>query len=509
MVAINDQKAHRRARSHRSLLVGRFGIWALLGVCYIWCGAGLYSSFSGKGTDGITMLASIVQIESTAILESFASKDAPIDRRTEDVPRYSTENIAKTVRSLSLAPNRLLIYSRGSFLTYTVAPQDAGMMKYGGRCNRCRLILPMLVNALLECCGERFDRRRPPFQMLLSDADFTYSNCTLPGQSCDASNFAPLVHWGSVLRDASVLPFVHTFPNPNFLACMREWYLNKSISDCTVWVPPFVRNASWSDLIPQVVWRGSPFNFLETVGVEYFNARNETSVPGAQFHPRGAAVRMSKRAARTKDTIPWINIMNAQKVVMTPSEMAAYRYQIDIGGAGGTSWTGTLEKLAMPGLLLHHETPAMDWFYSELIPWKHYVPIRTDLTDLKDKYDWAERNAQRAQEIARAGTSFARSFFSSRNLEGQYKRFFDRTNLIGLVDAYDNEGAEHESLHSILEAYRSMGIEYNKVSTCTRRRCFTQTLHGSFAFALNSSECFKVSNISTPIRVGQVKACYS
>ena len=45
---------------------------------------------------------------------------------------------------------------------------------------------------------------------------------------------------------------------------------------------------------------------------------------------------------------------------LSARQLAAYRYQLDLGGAGGTTWTGTLEKLAMPGMLFHHETPAMD-----------------------------------------------------------------------------------------------------------------------------------------------------
>lgn len=303
------------------------------------------------------------------------------------------------------------------------------------------------------------------------------------------------------------LRHVQTFPNPSFLPCVREWYLNRSNADCTVWVPPYKNDVSWSDLIPKVVWRGSAFSFLETVDVRYFNATNETSVPVPHFRPRGTAVRMSRNAKR-KHSTAWIDVANAKEVVMKPSEMAAYRYQIDIGGAGGTSWTGTLEKLAMPGLLLHHETPAMDWFYPELVPWKHYVPIRTDLTDLKDKYDWAESNKQQAQKIAHSGTLFARSFFSSRNMEQQYKRFFG-ANLVQLVNAYDN-GAE-ESLRSILDSYRHMNITFKLVSSCqvSLGYCFTQTLHGAFGFALNGTECFRVTNISMPLRVGPIETCYN
>ena len=41
---------------------------------------------------------------------------------------------------------------------------------------------------------------------------------------------------------------------------------------------------------------------------------------------------------------------------MDAPEMSNYKYQIDYGGGGGTTWEGTLTKLLMPGVLFHHES---------------------------------------------------------------------------------------------------------------------------------------------------------
>ena len=62
---------------------------------------------------------------------------------------------------------------------------------------------------------------------------------------------------------------------------------------------------------------------------------------------------------------------------MPPEEMARYKYQIDFGGGGGTTFGSTAAKLAMPGLLFHHVTPTKDYFHDDLVPWVHYVPLRT------------------------------------------------------------------------------------------------------------------------------------
>jgi hypothetical protein len=98
--------------------------------------------------------------------------------------------------------------------------------------------------------------------------------------------------------------------------------------------------------------------------------------------------------------------------VMMLAEMSQYRYQLDLGGAGCTTWTGTLEKLVMPGLLFHHVTPATDWFYPQPIAWKYFVAVRADLEDLRERFEWAEGRPEEAERIAQAGTAFARNFIS-------------------------------------------------------------------------------------------------
>ena len=47
----------------------------------------------------------------------------------------------------------------------------------------------------------------------------------------------------------------------------------------------------------------------------------------------------------------------------TEELIAKYKYQIDIGGGGGTTWSGLIPKLSMPGVLLHHETSMKDSYF--------------------------------------------------------------------------------------------------------------------------------------------------
>ena len=96
--------------------------------------------------------------------------------------------------------------------------------------------------------------------------------------------------------------------------------------------------------------------------------------------------------AEKKMKLPWVNIKfssgNTEKLAgfvkygipaqgesIWGSDLASYRYHIDLGGGGGTTWTGTIYKASLPGLLFHHVTPTKDFIHDYLIPWVHYVPI--------------------------------------------------------------------------------------------------------------------------------------
>jgi hypothetical protein len=115
--------------------------------------------------------------------------------------------------------------------------------------------------------------------------------------------------------------------------------------------------------------------------------------------------------------------------------LATYKYHIDIGGGGGTTWSGTLEKLAMPGVLFHHVTPTKDYFHDLLVPYVHYIPVKDDLSDLREKYEWAESHPQQAKQIANAGTELVASFGTVEGFMALYSRFYEEP-LRQVVEAY-------------------------------------------------------------------------
>jgi Glycosyl transferase family 90 len=88
------------------------------------------------------------------------------------------------------------------------------------------------------------------------------------------------------------------------------------------------------------------------------------------------------------------------------TEFQRYRFLIDIDG-NSSSW-GFLLKLAMGSCILKVESNWRQWYYDELRPWHHYVPVRSDLADLDEQIAWCADHDEEAHEIAENGMRFAK-----------------------------------------------------------------------------------------------------
>ena len=254
---------------------------------------------------------------------------------------------------------------------------------------------------------------------------------------------------------------------------------------------------------PQLVWRGTDFGFLPTIqerpslvhpnsqtfvrtgkvtgnnlvgigknrvdAIQALNEKYDTLLP----RWKGAALTaQAKLQAHGTNILPWANIkfsayLEAGKSAtvgstkykdwesvgigvdkgMSLEDFAKYKYHIDLGGGGGTTWSGTIEKLAMPGLLFHHVTPTKDYIHDRLKAWKHYIPVSHDLLDLKKKFDWAESHPQEAKRIADAGTEFMRHLGTPEGFGQMFQEDFVEP-MHQVIEAYHPVASTHPGMMS-------------------------------------------------------------
>lgn len=74
-----------------------------------------------------------------------------------------------------------------------------------------------------------------------------------------------------------------------------------------------------------------------------------------------------------------------------------YKYQVNIDGTVAAYRFPFL--LGGDSLVFKQDSPYYEHFYSKLTPYKHYVPIKRDLSDLIEKILWAKENEDTVKEI--------------------------------------------------------------------------------------------------------------
>jgi hypothetical protein len=190
------------------------------------------------------------------------------------------------------------------------------------------------------------------------------------------------------------------------------------------------------------------------------------------------------KVASSSSSLPWANMkffgnpdrfgdfakygIPALGKSMRSSDQAKYKYLIDLGGGGGTTWSGTIQKLILPGLLFHHVTPTKDYIHDRMKPWIHYVPIAGDLHDLKEKYNWAEENPQVAKSISENGSKLMSHLISPEGMDEMYEQFIAEP-AYRVIKAYQPVSITHPGLswRDILKNLEVYNMELTW--TCTGR----------------------------------------
>jgi glycosyltransferase involved in cell wall biosynthesis len=102
--------------------------------------------------------------------------------------------------------------------------------------------------------------------------------------------------------------------------------------------------------------------------------------------------------------------LNSNKYISTPDLVKRYSILIDIEGNG---YSGRLKHLLWshrPVILV--DRPHKEYFFRHLREWKHYIPVKRDLSDLKDNITWCLEHPDKAKEIAEQAYKFSKEYLT-------------------------------------------------------------------------------------------------
>jgi len=91
-----------------------------------------------------------------------------------------------------------------------------------------------------------------------------------------------------------------------------------------------------------------------------------------------------------------------------------YKYLLHIDGFV-SAWRMALELMSW-SVILKVDSPWIEHYYTELIPWVHYIPVKSDLSDLIEIIDWCISNDDLCLQIASNAYNYGLNNFTKTKL---------------------------------------------------------------------------------------------
>ncbi len=172
---------------------------------------------------------------------------------------------------------------------------------------------------------------------------------------------------------------------------------------------------SWDKKVNKIFWRGK---------------LSDCAWPDCQKSSRLKIVQMTD----TKDFVDakFASLMESDKALyesmglsnnfsnfVKQSDGAKYKYQIVLDGVSCTT-PGYLYRLYSSSLVIKQETKEVQWFYHALKPGVHYIPVKEDLSDIEEKYEWLRSHDEQAKEILDNARNFVKKYAKIENIMYSY-----------------------------------------------------------------------------------------
>lgn len=218
-----------------------------------------------------------------------------------------------------------------------------------------------------------------------------YKSCNF--QNWDGISSVPL------FTTCAPLSCRYAFPIPNYQNAAsaqpnaQEWARNQAVYDARY---------PWSSKTRKLVWRGS----LSAPNGDWNSTRWRAVVKA--HHAENADrvdvgfVSIGHINAGIQDDIDWNLIGGALKEAISP--MQDFQKYVAILDVDGNSWSSRFgELLCYNSIVVKVQPEYVEYFYRDLYPWKHYIPMAADLSDWNEVLDFAfnPRNDETIQRIKR------------------------------------------------------------------------------------------------------------
>ncbi len=175
-------------------------------------------------------------------------------------------------------------------------------------------------------------------------------------------------------------------------------------------IPEANQKLSWDKKVAKTFWRGSTTGGHSTLATWDQLARAKLVLLSLD-HPEEIDARFTN-VAQCDPEIP--HLMKEKGMVsgsVSRPDHLKYKYLVDVDG-NSCSYERYFWLLLSNSLVIKQVTPNIQWYYGGLEPYKHYLPVKADLSDLMEKIEWAREHDEEARLMAERATEFVRDNLS-------------------------------------------------------------------------------------------------
>lgn len=176
-------------------------------------------------------------------------------------------------------------------------------------------------------------------------------------------------------------------------------------------IPSANQKITWNQKLAKIFWRGSTTGGYSTLTTWDRLARAKLVLLSLAF-PEEIDARFNS-VVQCEPEIP--QLMKSKGMVsasVSRPDHLKYKYLVDVDG-NSCSYERYFWLLLSNSLVIKQVTPNIQWYYGGLEPYKHYLPIKEDLSDLMEKIDWARQHDEDCRLMAQRATQFVEENLSS------------------------------------------------------------------------------------------------
>jgi len=278
-----------------------------------------------------------------------------------------------------------------------------------------------MKNMFDELCQNRkvpdieFFVNRRDFPLITVDGTEPYNNIWDSKNkklvSHDYEKYAPILSMSNSARYADIM--IPTWDDWSRVQSFEgKWF----VRTCKKYSDSF--DTKWDKKLPTAVFRGGTtgcgisINTNKRLKVSYISSQTKT--PDGEIPLLDAGITNWNVRPRKIEGEPYLQTINIKEIPfglatrLSPEEQSGYKYIVHIEGHVA-AFRLSLE-LSMGSTILMVESQWKLWYSDMLEPYKHYIPIKGDMSDLLDKIKWCRDNDDECKKIAENGKLFYNTY---------------------------------------------------------------------------------------------------